>query len=65
MTEFEVGNMTCGHCVAAITKAVQAADPGAKLDIDLTTKRVRIEGTADAERYAAAIREAGYQPVRT
>jgi copper chaperone len=64
MTEFEVSNMTCGHCVAAITKAVQTADPGARLDIDLATKRVRIEGTADAERYAAAIREAGYQPVR-
>lgn len=28
MLAFEVKDMTCGHCVDAITKAVEAADPG-------------------------------------
>jgi copper chaperone len=64
MTEFEVSNMTCGHCASAITKAVLSADAGARVDVDLGAKRVRIAGSADAERYAQAIREAGYQPVQ-
>jgi copper chaperone len=29
MVTFEVNDMTCGHCVSAITKAVAFVDPGA------------------------------------
>lgn len=31
MITFEVNDMTCGHCVGAITKAVGFVDPGAKV----------------------------------
>ena len=34
MTTFEVKDMTCGHCVSTITKAVKALDQGAKVQID-------------------------------
>jgi copper chaperone len=64
MITFDVKDMTCGHCVATITKAVQAADPQARVDIDLAAHRVRIEpAEADEQALAAAIREAGYSPV--
>ena len=64
MISFEVQDMTCGHCVGAITKAVQAADAQAQVRIDLAAHRVDIEpGQTDAARLAEAIREAGYTPV--
>lgn len=63
MIEFQVSNMTCGHCVAAITKAVKSADPAATVEIDLAAKQVRIQGNLDAARYAGLIRDAGYEPV--
>ena len=64
MTSFEVKDMTCGHCVSTITKAVRAVDQGAKVHIDLATHRVNIDPTeADAAELSAAIRKAGYTPV--
>lgn len=63
MITFEVKDMTCGHCVSAITQAVRAADPQARVDIDLARHRVQIEpGQADAQALEAAISEAGYTP---
>lgn len=64
MITFEVKDMTCGHCVGTITKALTAADREATVQIDLATRRVRVEPrTADAAKLADAIREAGYTPV--
>jgi copper chaperone len=64
MIAFEVNDMTCGHCVRAITEAVKAADGQADVHIDLARHRVEIEpGAADAAVLADVIREAGYTPV--
>ncbi len=64
MTTFEVKDMTCGHCVSTITKAVKAVDQGAKVQIDLATHRVTIDPTeADAAELSEAIRQAGYTPL--
>lgn len=64
MIAFEVNDMTCGHCVSTLTKALKAADPQAKVQIDLARHRVEIEpGEADAQALGEAIQEAGYTPV--
>lgn len=64
MTTFEVKDMTCGHCVSTITKAVKGVDQGAKIQIDLAAHRVTIDPTeADAAALGDAIRQAGYTPV--
>ena len=64
MTTFEVKDMTCGHCVSTITKALMAVDQGAKVQIDLATHRVTIDPTeADAAGLSDAIRRVGYTPV--
>jgi copper chaperone len=64
MIAFEVQDMTCGHCVSTVTKAVQAADRDARVKIDLERHRVEIEpAQASAERLGEAIRAAGYTPV--
>lgn len=64
MVTFEVNDMTCGHCVSAITKALRATDQGAIVEIDLPKHRVRLEPvSAGAGDFAAAIKDAGYTPV--
>lgn len=65
MIAFEVNDMTCGHCVSTITKAVKQVDRNAVVTVDLGTKRVQIEPTgADEAELNAIIEEAGYTPVR-
>ena len=64
MIAFEVNDMTCGHCVSTITKAVRAVDEQASVNINLANHRVEIEPTeTDAQELSDAIREAGYTPV--
>jgi copper chaperone len=61
MQVFNVQGMTCGHCVKAVTQAVQALDAKAKVDVDLAGKIVSVQSTLTAEQVLAAIREEGYQ----
>ena len=64
MIAFEVNDMTCGHCVSTITRAVKTADQDASVQIDLARHRVEIEPSrADAAQLRAAIEDAGYTPV--
>jgi copper chaperone len=60
MYELQVEGMSCGHCVGAVTRSVQEIDASAKVDIDLTTQKVRIASSANLEELKAAITEAGY-----
>jgi copper chaperone len=64
MIAYQVSDMTCGHCVSTITKAVAAVDKDAKVKIDLPSHRVEIEPAAAAPaQLRAAIEEAGFTPV--
>ena len=57
---FAVDGMTCGHCVRAITRAVQALDPAAQVAVDLDARTVDVQTGLPAEQVAAAIVAAGY-----
>ena len=64
MISFQVNDMTCGHCVNTITRAVKAVDKDATVQIDLAAHRIDIETAAvDAAGLAHAISEAGYTPL--
>lgn len=64
MIAFEVNDMTCGHCVSTITKALKSADKDAKVTIDLARHLVMVEPTeTDAQELRDAIVEAGYTPI--
>jgi Cu+-exporting ATPase len=60
MYELTVEDMTCKHCVGRVTKAVQEIDQQAKVDIDLPTKKVKIDSGANLDRIVQAIDAAGY-----
>lgn len=58
--KFNVPDMTCGHCVASVTKAVKALDPAAEVKADLASKTVSVETALPAAAVAMALDEAGY-----
>ena len=61
MIRLKVEKMGCGGCAKSVTSAVQAAEPGARVEVDLPTKLVTVSGTsAPADRIAHAITAAGY-----
>jgi copper chaperone len=53
--------MTCGHCKAAVEKAVASIDAGAKVAVDLDTRTVEIDSSADLVAILAALKEEGYE----
>jgi copper chaperone len=57
---FNVQGMSCGHCVKAITNAVQAKDPAASVRVDLAAKEVGVESALSAEQVMEVISEEGY-----
>lgn len=60
MLDFQVNGMTCGGCARAVTNAVKSVDAAADVQVDLASKRVTVESTADATKIRSAIEEAGY-----
>ncbi|MFO1213371.1 MAG: heavy-metal-associated domain-containing protein [Burkholderiaceae bacterium] len=65
MISFQVNDMTCGHCVGAITQTLKATDATANVRFDLAAHRVDIEPSkADAAELREAIQQAGYTPNR-
>ena len=62
MIEFQIPSMSCGHCVRAITAAVQSVDPVARVVVDLQQHQVQVDSTAPREALVATLTEAGYAP---
>lgn len=61
MHVFSVEGMTCGHCVKAVTRAVQAQDGAAEVEVDLAARQVRVQSELAQEQILVAIRDEGYQ----
>jgi copper chaperone len=61
--EFKVQGMTCGHCVKAVTQAVQLLDNAAAVSVELESGKVVINSDLPRERLVEAIREEGYTVV--
>lgn len=62
MPVYAIEGMTCDHCVRAVTEAVQRADPGAAVQVDLAGGRMSVGGGASAPVGAieAAVGAEGY-----
>jgi len=60
MFTLKVSGMTCGGCINAVTRAVQAQDPQAKVEADLATQVVTLETTLSPELTAELITDAGF-----
>lgn len=60
MYELRVEGMSCGHCINAVTRAVQGVDAAARVDVDLEQQKVRIDSSASLDDIKSAVEEAGY-----
>jgi len=60
MQQFKVEGMTCGHCVRAITHAVQSNDPAAEVQVDLASAEVGVQSTLTADVISSLITAQGY-----
>jgi copper chaperone len=61
MINLNVSGMTCGHCVAAVSKAVRAVPSVSDVKVDLETGKVTVLGNPDEQAIRAAIVEEGYE----
>jgi len=59
--KFKVQGMTCGHCVKAVTRAIQGVDDSARVDVDLASGFVEVSGTITSQEAIKAIQESGYE----
>jgi copper chaperone len=58
--EMKVSGMTCGHCVQSVTKAIQARDAHARVQVDLVEGLVSAETMLDRAGATEAVEAAGY-----
>lgn len=61
MQTYNVPEMSCGHCVGVIEKAIKNIDGQANVSADLGSKQIIVETRADEAAVAEAIRSAGYE----
>ncbi|SDI36308.1 heavy-metal-associated domain-containing protein [Aliiruegeria lutimaris] len=59
--KFNVPDMSCGHCTAAIEKAILEADSSANVTCDLDSRSVTIESGLQADAVAKLLLDAGYE----
>jgi copper chaperone len=62
--EIIVKGMSCGHCAAAVTKALEALPGVSEVRVELTTGRVTFANATPVppEEIARVIKAAGYEP---
>jgi copper chaperone len=56
----QVEGMSCGHCIRAVTNAIQAMDQSAKVDVDLAAKRVVAQTNLPRADVVRAVEEEGF-----
>ena len=60
MYELQVEGMTCGGCANSVKRSVLAVDNAAKVEVDLGSKKVRIDTKLGIDQVKAAVVQAGY-----
>jgi copper chaperone len=61
MTQLKVNGMTCGHCQAAVKRALESVEGVQNASVDLQTGTAKVEGSANVSTLVAAVEEEGYQ----
>jgi copper chaperone CopZ len=58
--QLKITGMTCGHCVAAVTKAIRTVPGVQDAQVDLASGSARVQGSADAQALVSAVQDEGY-----
>ncbi|NIY80779.1 MAG: heavy-metal-associated domain-containing protein [Rhodobacteraceae bacterium] len=60
MSVFSVPDMSCGHCKASITEALEAIDDTVEIDADMDAREIDVFSEAGDEAILVALKNAGY-----
>ncbi|MFY9975506.1 MAG: heavy-metal-associated domain-containing protein [Chromatiaceae bacterium] len=60
MIEIQVTGMSCQHCVAAVTRALESVPGVTGVRVDLESGLARVQGEAEAAALERAVIDAGY-----
>ncbi len=58
--KYKVSGMTCGGCVRSVTNAITARDSAAKVEVDLPTGVVTVDGDLSEDTVKDAVEGAGF-----
>ncbi|HWS27397.1 MAG TPA: heavy-metal-associated domain-containing protein [Xanthomonadales bacterium] len=58
--QFQVDNLSCQHCVRAVTEAIKARDAQATVAVDLASKQVAVNSALPADQVIAVLVDEGY-----
>ena len=56
-----VSGMSCGHCVAAVTSALEAVPDVRVRNVSVGSATIELDAGASPDRAIAAVRDAGYE----
>lgn len=62
MIRFRIPDMSCQHCVRAVTEALQQVEAGVPVTVELEKREVSIDSQGDVAAFSRALTEAGYPP---
>lgn len=62
--KLRIDAMTCGGCARSVTATIKAVDPNAAVDIDVASKLVNVQTTADEQKILDALAEDGFPAVK-
>jgi copper chaperone len=57
--------MTCGGCINAVTRAIQAVDPKAQVKVDLATQLIELHTVLSISEAQQLIEDAGFPISKT
>lgn len=60
ITTLRITGMTCGHCVAAVTQALQGVAGVESAQVNLEREEGVVKGSVPAEQLIKAVEEEGY-----
>ena len=60
MLSLKVSGMTCGGCINAVTRAIQAQDPQATIQADLASQIVNLETVLSEAQASQILSDAGF-----
>jgi copper chaperone len=60
MSNYLVDGMTCGGCAASVTKAIEGAIPGTKVEVNLEAKRVTVSPDVEEAVIRQLVEDAGF-----
>jgi copper chaperone CopZ len=58
---FDVKGMTCDNCVHHVTEAIKNVPGVTTVEVSLSAKSAKVEGSPDPAKVVAAVEEEGYE----